>query len=80
MRNVALGQTIEDVPTVYVECSQFDATAEPERPPGMNPEFVFSPYSEGDADGACWYEPEHLRDMRRVGYCGLAGKPVGAAE
>lgn len=57
---------------ISVMCKQFDAQVEPERPAGMNPEFVFSPYEPGDADGACWIEPDHVWMARRRGFCGLA--------
>lgn len=62
----------QQVHRVSVACKQFDAQVEPDRPAGMNPALVFSPYEPGDADGACWVEPEHVWLARRRGYCGLA--------
>jgi hypothetical protein len=39
----------------------------------------FMPYDEDENDRAGWIEPEEMAAARRTGYCGLAGKPWGAA-
>lgn len=58
---------------VKAMCEDRFAETEPARPAGLNNTFVFVPCDE-DTD-AHWAEPEEVWFGRRLGYCGLAGRP-----
>ncbi len=67
------------VARVSVLCHNPDAKAEPARPAGLPPDFVFVPH-EPLGEPACWQEPDESYAARvrlhGEGYCGLAGNPV----
>lgn len=48
---------------------------EPERPAHITPEWDWVPAEEDDGAVGGWLEPESQSADRRVGFCGLAGRP-----
>lgn len=62
---------------IVVVAYEWKATAEPPRPPKVTKSWIWIPY-EGDNDTpACWVEDDLSIKLRREGYCGLAGTPLG---
>lgn len=53
-------------------CENVNAKIEPPRPAGLPASWAFFPEDCGDP--ASWVEPEAEANLRRTGYCGLAGE------
>lgn len=53
-----------------------EATVEPDRPAYIPHDWIWCPH--GD-ECAGWSEPDEQASAHRLGYCGLAGKPLGVA-
>lgn len=57
-------------------CDDTTATTDPGNRPGAVPaDWCFEPHDAAEGDPAAWVEPEDQANLRRRGYCGLAGKP-----
>ncbi len=60
----------------HCDSENYSAQEEPERPASIPSDWIFCP---DDGEGAGWREPEEIAAATRRGYCGIAGKPLGAA-
>jgi hypothetical protein len=54
------------------------ATSEPLRGASTPANWEWCPHDEAEGTAAQWVEPEAEAGKRRRGFCGLAGRPVGA--
>lgn len=77
----------DEVHTINLRRKFYQATGEdaaavrqPPRPTQVPHSWEWCPRDEEQGEWAGWLEPEAEMLARRVGYCGLAGMPVGIAK